>query len=105
MEPVQTRVEEVASSVTDHANAGFVRALMSAADDFRDRDFEIELAEFLQSRPDLMDRWAAVDGFERKQPALVHAAGRAVSVAAFIHRRANYFAARRVEVPKGPRST
>lgn len=111
--------ENVALIIASRANADFIRALMAANAYFTDAAFEGELAAFLRTRPDLVDRWATYSADQRWTPAayvtgteagwydagyrdVVHHPDEAAAVADFIHRTAAHLAANRVDVPKEP---
>jgi hypothetical protein len=113
---LESDAETVGSIVERCANAAFVRALMAAKASFVEPMFEPALADFLRTRPDLVDRWATYSGNQRWTPAAYvngteagwYDAGRrdvalhpdeAAAVADFIHRTAAYLDANRVDLP------
>ena len=98
--------------------AEFTRTLTAAGAHFTKPAFESSLAQFLRSRPELIDRWATWSADQRWTPsayvrgtetgwydggyqAVTNHPDEAAAVADFIHRMAAGLSARRV-VPKEP---
>jgi hypothetical protein len=111
--------ESVASIVTRCQGADFTRELMASDDRFEVPAFESDLAEYLRSHPELMDRWLAWSADQRWMPSayvrgtetgwydsgyrnVVQHPDTSAAVSDFIRRMAAWLAANRVVVPRDP---